>query len=183
MRKRTSFRGIWIVLLLGVVMLCGTAAAYMYTRSEQKNNRFSQAEVACRVHEVTDTDVTKKSSITVENTGNIDAWVRVRLVSYWVKKNTATGIMEIAAKPSVMPVLTVASGWKEGTDHTYYYETPLAAGAKTGNLLATDMLLAEADGCQQVVEVFAEAMQSRPESAVTESWHVTVSGGQITTVP
>lgn len=183
MMKQKKVRWVLLALLLGLLAICGTAVAYMFVRSESKDNQFTPAYVTCSVHEETDSDVTLKSSITVENTSNIDAWVRVRLVSYWVKKNEDTGEMEIAAKPLVMPEFDLASGWLEGSNNTYYYISPVASGGFTGNLLSSEILLEEEDGYLQVIEVFAEAIQSKPVKAVTNSWGVTVSGDTIVSVP
>ena len=86
MKRKTLIR-IVIVLSVVLVLLCGTAVALMFRQTSLVTNEFETAIVDCQVHEQTDTGSVMagaKSSITVENTGNIPAYIRVRFVSYWV---------------------------------------------------------------------------------------------------
>lgn len=110
--------------------------------------------------------------------GNTHAFLRIRLVSYWEDSNGS-----IVARASQMPDFSVSTGWIEGSDHTYYYAQPVAPGESTPNLLETSILLGREGNHLQVVAVFADAIQSRPEDAVTESWGVTMSSGSITAAP
>lgn len=181
MRKRLKTHGLFLIFLLLLVAVCGTVLAYMFKKTSIADNQFTPANVSCVVREVTDASVTEKTSIKVENTGNIDAYLRVRLVSYWVQKTGET--TEIVAKASQMPTFTTAEGWLKGSNDTYYYTKPIAPGALTPELLSTKITLTEEDGYLQVVEVFAEAIQSVPTSAVTGSWQVTLdTAGTITSV-
>ena len=165
-----------LILSIILVLLCGTTFALMYRQTHALDNQLEAAFVACTVGE--DFDGEKKDSITVENTGNIDAYLRVCLVSYW---EDAEG--NILSKPSEMPALTKADGWIAGSGNIYYYAQPVAPGDSTPNLLAEALVLCEEDGCLQVVEVFADAIQSKPAEAVTGSWGVTIADGSIVTVP
>lgn len=177
MRKNKRLITIVTALVLLGLVLCGTVISYMFHISEQKNNLFTPAKVSCEVSEAF--DGVEKSSIKVENTGNIDAYLRVRLVSYWVD-----GDGNIVAKPSKKLTFTIANGWKAGLDDTYYYISPIKPEDKTPNLLAEGekIVLEQEDGYSQVVEVFAEAIQSKPTTAV-ESWPVTLdSNGIITAI-
>ena len=159
------------------ITLLGSVFAYMFKQTEEVTNDLVPARVSCVVQETFDGTV--KSSVAVKNTGNIDAYLRVRPVSYWVN---AEG--NIVGKKSSMPGFTVADGWIKGTNDTYYYNTPIAPGASTPNLLASSITLASEDGYRQVVEVFAEAIQSKPTGAVTSSWGVTLDeNGTITKAP
>lgn len=182
-----SRRKIGLLILIIVFLMaaaCGTVFAYMYKQTAYKDNQFITAVVSCQVEEVTDATVTEKSSIKIRNTGNIDAYLRLCLVSYWVTMNEETGNWEIAAKPSEMPEVSLAEGWIRGSNNIYYYKNPVAPEALTEELLASRMVLAEEDGYLQVVEVFAEAIQSKPANAVVDSWHVELDeSGNITKVP
>lgn len=181
MRMRKVLIGLICVLVI-LAALLGSVIAYMFRQTQVEENNFIPAQVSCRVNEKTTDNVDQKTEITVTNTGNIDAYIRVRFVSYWVRPGEG-GSWEIAPKASKMPAITLAEGWIQGPQDTYYFTTPVAPGADTGNLLATPMVLAVEDNCYQVVEVFAEAIQSLPEKAVENSWHVTVSDGRITAAP
>lgn len=132
--------------------------------------------VDCEVQEKIDSPLTKKESIIVEDTGNIDAYLRVRFVSYWVRVNDATGGKEIVSKPSEMPEFEISEKWILGKNNTYYYKTPVSPKDFTEELLAPGAViqLAEEDSYRQVIEVFAEAIQSKPSSYVENSWNVIV---------
>lgn len=174
MKKRQILLPIVVIILATVLFICGNVFAYMFKQSEAVENAFVPAKVACTVLETF--DGTQKTSIEVTNDtnkgSNIDAYIRVRLVSYWAD---AKG--NIVAKPSAVPAFSLGAGWVKGSNDTYYYMYPVAAGGKTGNLLASSLTLSEVDedGNRQVVEVFAEAIQSEPKVAVTGSWGVSLN--------
>lgn len=177
-----KLRRILPVLLAGFVLLTvsllGTAFGYMFRQTETVETELIPAQVACRVEE--SFDGTSKSGITVQNTGNVDAYLRVRMVTYWVDGNG-----DIMPLESRMPAYAVHPDWIPLGDHTYCYKSPVSPGsATTANLLASPMTLGtSAEGYRQVVAVFAEAIQARPGDAVEQAWAVelnadgTVSAG------
>lgn len=186
MMKRKLYSFLLPTLLICLLAVCGTTMAYMYTRSDTKENQFSVAEVGCRIEEAVSGDGAAKTSIKVQNTGNIDAYVRVQMVSYWVQDDGA-GNVHIVGEPSVMPEITPRSGWLKGSNNIFYYTRPVKAGVSdcwTEELLSEALALeVHEDGYLQVIEVFAEAIQSKPVTAVTDSWGVHVEGDVITSVP
>lgn len=180
MKRKTLIR-IVIVLSVVLVLLCGIAVALMFRQTSLVTNEFETAIVDCSVHEKTDTGSVMagaKSSITVENTGNIPAYIRVRFVSYWVDtEGHAVG------KASEMPSIPYdANAWFE-QNGIYYCKTPVAVGALAPELLQagkTIVLRVDTEtGYRQVLEVFADAIQSKPDKAVTSSWEVDISGDNI----
>lgn len=166
-----------IPVILAVAVLCGSVYAYMYRKSMAVDNTFIPAYVDCVVNE--DFADNKKTSITVENTGNIDAYIRVRLVSYWIDESGA-----IVSKSSEMPTFGIADDWiPDAGNYTYYYTKKVAPDAFTTTLLDSDITLRlSSEGYRQVVEVFAEAIQAEPDEAVTDSWNVTIADDVITSV-
>ena len=171
-----------VILLIAV---CGAVFSYMFHMTDDKINQFTPAVVDCEVQEKTDLPMTEKNGIKVKNTGNIDAYLRLRFVSYWVRVNEA-GDSEIVSKPSELPGFTIAEGWLAGKDNTYYFKYPVSPGQLTGDLLAAGAVipLKEEDGYQQVIEVFSEAIQSNPVLSVEESWRVELdTDGNIVSVP
>ena len=157
-----------------LLILCGTVLAYMFKQTEYMDNEFTPANVSCSV--VEEFNGVQKASIRVQNTGNIESYLRVKLVSYWVD---ADG--NIVAKPSKLSEITLASGWIKGANNTYYYQTPVAPSDLTETLLSAPIILEQDEnGYLQVVEVFAEAIQSKPYNAVRDSWSVNIdSNGNI----
>lgn len=166
-----------VVLIIAAMLLLasvGTALAYMFKDTGDIPNEFIPGVVSCEISEEFENDV--KSKITVENTGNIDAYIRVKLVTYWVN-----GCGDVVPKAPAEINFTPGSGWvKSSSSNTYYYSVPVAPGAKVESLLGSSITLKEEDGYLQVVDVFAEAIQANPATAVSNSWHVTVSGSTIT---
>lgn len=177
MKKRKITLPFLVLTSFVLVAVFGTVVAYMFRKTEAKDNRFTPAVVECAVAEVF--DGTTKTSVTVKNTGNVDAYLRVRLVTYWMG-----GEGNIAPKPSETISLTLPDGWLAASDNTYYYTSPVAPDQFTANLLSLSTIELKHDGdYRQVVEVFAEAIQSDPEKAAKDSWGVTVdSNGSIVAV-
>lgn len=169
-----------LLLTLVLTLVCGTVYAYMFMRTDQQSAGFSPARVACEVSE-SFADNTK-SSITVKNTGNVDAYLRVRLVTYWIH-GEGENAGKVAAESSPVLNITPADGWLEGTDNTFYYKVPVAPDKSTPSLFSGSITLEQKDGLKQVIDVFAEAIQANPEDAAEESWHVTIDGDTITSVP
>lgn len=156
-------------LLLVATMAIGGSMAFLTTQTNAVVNTFTPAQVSPKVEE--DFNGTVKSSITVQNTGDIDAYIRVKLVTYRVN-NDGDHIGGTAEIPNFTP----GAGWVE-RDGYYYYTRPVAPNDSTGNLLGTSITLQEytdADGGKQAIDVMAEAIQSTPASAVTSAWNVTV---------
>ena len=175
--KRKMIAVLSLVLIAGLVAVSDFADAYMRKTTEEVDNTFIPAYVDCVVYE--DFADNKKTSITVENTGNIDAYIRVRLVSYWIDESGA-----IVSKSSEMPTFTTASDWiPDAGNYTYYYTKKVAPDAFTTTLLDSAITLRlSSEGYRQVVEVFAEAIQAEPDEAVTDSWNVTIADDVITSV-
>ena len=175
--KRKMIAVLSLVLIAGLVAVSDFADAYMRKTTEEVDNTFIPAYVACVVDE--DFADNKKTAITVENTGNIDAYIRVRLVSYWIDESGA-----IVSKSSEMPTFTTASDWiQDAGNYTYYYTKKVAPDAFTTTLLNSAITLRlSSEGYRQVVEVFAEAIQAEPDEAVTDSWNVTIADDVITSV-
>lgn len=179
--KRKTLIHIVIVLSVVLVLLCGTTLALMFRQTSLITNEFVTAIVDCLVHEQTNTGsemASAKSSIRVENTGNIPAFIRVRFVSYWVDPEG-----HVVGKASEMPVIPYDNTTWFEQNGIYYCTTPIAVGDFTPELLQSGKTIVLREdtktGYRQVLEVFADAIQSKPHKAVTESWNVNISGENI----
>lgn len=173
-----------VLILAAAASVCLAAAVtigFLFRKTDPVKNEFIGARVTCQVAEVF--DGAEKSSITVKNTGSTDAFIRLRLISYWVD-----GDGKILGKPSQMPTVAYASdSWAKGSEDTYYYCKPVPPGSSTGELLTSPIRLSEStyegERVYQTVEVFAEAIQSDPLRGAESSWHVTTKNGEILTAP
>ena len=182
MKNKKSFLSLLLVAVLFVAAISGSASAYMKTRTPFVENEIVPASVSCEVREVFEDN--KKTSITVKNTGNIDAYIRVCIVSY--AENVVDGAQQPVADFTAAPDVPYdESKWIKGGNNIYYYTEKVAKDGvveflKEGEVIS---LGATTEGNNMVVEVFAEAIQAEPSSAVESSWKVTVGAdGKITAV-
>ena len=185
----------WIFSMLAILILAAlvpTAYAFMFRKSQTVSNNFSPATVTCQVAETMST-VTQsgktydaKTSVKIQNTGNVKAWIKVQLVFYWQdSKGVAVG--KDIELPADFVQDYIHSGWISGGNHTYYYELPVDSLAFTPELLKKSIVLHPVNEPHNgvdyiyypVVEVIAEAIQSEPENVVESSWNVTVTDGKI----
>lgn len=162
-------------LLLVVTMAVGGTVAYLVTKTPDVKNSFTPSEVTCEVTEAFDGNT--KSNVNVTNTGDTEAYIRVKLVTYRVndKGQHIGGVAEI-------PSFDLGANWKEYGGY-YYYTLPVAPGEKPDADLISSINLTgsydDADGGKQVIEVMAEAIQSGPTNAVGDSWGVSISEGKV----
>lgn len=166
-----------VVSVLALVLaVAGGTLAWLTANSGPVTNTFTPATVSCEVKETF--DGTYKKDVNVENTSNIDAYLRVKLVTYRVNDagQHIGGTAEI-------PTFTLGENWVKYGDF-YYYTLPVAPGeTPAANLIDTIELTGsynDADGGKQVIEVMAEAIQSQPDSAVQQAWGVTIANGKVT---
>ena len=157
-----------LVLLLAVA---GGTMAWLIANTGPVVNSFTPAHVSCAVTE--DFDGTIKRSVNVTNTGDIDAYIRVKLVTYRVNEQG-----QHIGGTATIPPFAPGANWVED-DGYYYYTRPVAPGqTPETNLIDTITLSSpytDADGGKQVIEIIAEAIQSVPEEAVKDAWGVVPS--------
>lgn len=161
------------VVLIGI----GTVDAFMYKQTTEIENVFEQAQVSCLVEETFTNN--SKTKIAVKNTSTVDAYLRLRIVTYWVDKNGDILFKE----PKTLSVSINGTDWVASSEeHVYYYKHVVKPGESTSTLLTADIpLTVNERGERQVVEIFAEAIQSKPTEAVVSAWSVSVDGnGKIT---
>lgn len=179
MRRKRNNRNRIHVLLLSLSLLLVTAAAvggtlaYLTATSIAVKNEFKPSYVTCAVTE--DFNGATKSNVNVTNTGDTDAYIRVKLVSYRVNDDGQHigGIAEV-------PGFTPGTGWVKNGEY-YYYTQPVEPGKKPASDLINSISLTgsytDADGGRQVIEVMAEAIQSKGvdadgTKAVVKAWGV-----------
>lgn len=169
-----------LLLALSLTLVVGTVYAYMFMRTQEETAAFAPAVVSCSVSEDPFYGTTK-SGITVTNTGNVDAYLRVRLVTYWIHGEGENAGKVAAESSPALPMLPINDGWIRGGDNTFYYESPVEPYEVIPSLFSGSITLGQKDGLKQVIDVFAEAIQADPAAAVIDSWDVTLdSSGTIT---
>lgn len=157
-----------VALALILTVAIGGTIAWLVTKSNSITNTFQPSQVTCEVKEDFNKDTGVKENITVQNTGDIDAFIRVKLVTY---RTNDQG--QHIGGTATLPNFTLGENWVEYGGY-YYYTKPVAPGETPAANLADSMTLTEAyndaDGGHQAIDVMAEAIQSVPEAAVKAAW-------------
>lgn len=164
MTKRT--RIILILLCFCLAFFSVATYSFMFRTTDTKENNFEPGEVGAVI-----------ADGKVTNSGNTAAYIRIRFVSHC--EDNSGNVVGIAS-PAI--TCTNANGWIEGSNNTYYYPNPVDHG--DNNKVPVPLCeAANVDGYTVVLEFFAETIQANPADAATEAWGVTISNGQITSVP
>ena len=178
-----------LVVLALVLMLTATVvSAYMRKQTETMGNTFTPAAVSCSVFDRVEDN--EKTIIQITNTGNYKAYLRVRLVTYWIKEDGSVAYRPSATIPDF--AFDNTKWVRDANNNTYYYKSPVESNVTTENLLdkANIALRQETeDGVtyRQVIDVFAEAIIAETLDETTDqiadvesAWGVTVdSSGNI----
>lgn len=156
-----------VVSLLALLLVVAGGTLAWLTAQDSVSNTFTPAHVSCVVTE--DFNGTVKSNVNVTNTSDIDAFIRVKLVTYRVNSKG-----DRIGGTATIPTFTPGTGWVEH-EGFYYYTKPVAPEAAPETaLIGTKGIelvqYTDADGGKQVIEVMAEAIQSQPDRAVQQAW-------------
>ncbi len=168
--EKTARKGRLNATIISVVLILtlavGGTIAFLSTKTDPVVNTFNPSQVTCSV--VEDFDGKTKTNVNVENTGDIPAFIRVKLVAYRTNDQGQHigGVSEV-------PAFTLGKDWAKCGDY-YYYTCPVAPGATPADSLAEVIKLTEnytdVDGGHQSIDVIAEAIQAGPEAAVKAAW-------------
>lgn len=176
-RRRSNKKAVALSLslLLIAVMTVGGTLAYLTAQTKPVSNIFKPSHVACQVEE--SFDGTVKKNVNVRNTGDTDAYVRVKLVTYRVNDERSH-----IGGTATIPDFTPGMNWVPYGDY-YYYTLPVAPGKEpTDDLIESISLTAsytDADGGCQAIDVIAEAIQNEPAAAVGEAWGISIVSGEV----
>ena len=166
--KNGRLAAMLIATILLLALTIGGTLAWLSASTGPIVNKFSPSEVTCKVEENFDEKTGEKTNVNVTNTGNIDAFIRVKLVTY----RTNTDGQHIGGTAEI-PSFTPGDGWMEYNGY-YYYTKPVAPNGKPDSALISSITLTQkytdADGGMQAIDVIAEAIQSKPEAAVKDAW-------------
>ena len=153
-----------IVLLAGAV---GGTWAFLVAQSEPVQNNFTYAHVRCTIDEKFENGV--KSDVKIQNTGDIPAYIRARIVVTWKDANGNVS--------STVPVkntdYTIAFNEKDWTQQGgyWYCNTAVDVGGETPVLITKCEKKGNAPKDYDLsVEILADAIQSEPANAVNEAW-------------
>lgn len=189
-----------LILSLALVLLIGAGStiAYLISVPPGVENKFQPTVVSCTVLE--DFDKQTKSNVRVQNTGDIDAYIRAEIVVNW--KNDAGEVYGAEPKDGADYNIDIPknTGWFEKGGFYYYENVVNPKGTqddkdKTGVLINSCTPVADRApaGYYLSVEIIASAIQEdgvsdgqgepglvKDEPAVTNAWGVTVKDGKLT---
>ena len=162
--------------ILVVTIAVGGTVAYLVTQDAPITNTFTPSHVTCKVNE--NFDGKTKTNVNVINTGDTEAYIRVKLVTYRVN---AAG--QHIGGTATIPPFDPGTNWVKHGGY-YYYTLPVARNQKPDYDLISSITLespyTDADGGKQVIEVMAEAIQSAPAEAIVRSWGVRITQDHVT---
>lgn len=166
-----------VALVALLVLLCCTVAgtlAYLVTSTDPVTNTFTPAYVSTEVNE--DFDGITKSNVTIKNTGDIDAYIRVAVVVNWADKdgNVYGGAVptDKGDKKDYDLTLKANNGWIKGADGYYYYIHPVAPKESTTAIFEDITQLTDdpAEGYGLQITILADGIQSEPGTTVVSVW-------------
>ena len=177
-----------VALVAILVLLCCAVAgtvAFLVTKTDSVVNTFTPSKVTTYVEE--EFNGQTKSNVKIQNTGDIDAYIRVAVVANWIDKdgNVYGGATPEAGKDyTLTPKTGENENWFQGSDGYYYCKTAIESGSETPVLIESCAKTTGAEvpeGYDLQVTILADGIQSVPADAVQQAWPaVQVSGGQLT---
>lgn len=179
-----------VALVAILVLLCCAVAgtvAYLVTSTGPVTNTFTPASVTTEV--VEEFNGQTKSNVKIQNTGDIDAYIRVAVIVNWADEN---GNVYGGATPVADTDYKIdynKSDWFQGSDGYYYCKTAVKSVKQDASDCYTPVLINSCypvarqapEGYALQVTILADGIQSVPADAVRQAWGVTVdSSGQLT---
>ena len=169
-RRRRVMRNRAILVIAVAALVCALGAAgavaFLIDTTNPVENAFVPSKVTCAVKEPgwTDGDSVKEN-VSVTNTSNIPAYIRVALVANYAD---ADGNLS-----PVNPAYTLRwneTDWYRAADGYYYCKNAVAPGADTPVLIRSCSAEGVPAGYHFELQVIASAIQSAPFDAVSEAW-------------
>ena len=179
--SKLSVKKIVLVVSLAFLLfavISGGTIAYLFSVTPPAKNEFTPAVVSCEVEEKFENNL--KTEVAVKNTGNTDAYIRATVVATFIK--TDGSVYFKAPVEGVDYKLTLGSDkWIKGSDGFFYYTEKVAFGSSTEMLISSaESLNTAPEGYELSLQIVASALQSDPETVVSEVWGAQASDGKLT---
>lgn len=184
-QRRKQERRVSALALVCIIccLVSGLTLAYLVTSTDALENVFGVPNFDTGISEDFSAGQVKKD-VKIQNTGDVDAYVRVMVVVTWV--NDAGAVYpQIPVKGTDYTITwTTDPAWVQGKDGYWYYTKPIAPDAATA-VLFTDCEPGEdkaPDGYTLSVEILSQSIQAVPANAVEDAWKVIISENSVTEV-
>lgn len=158
-------------LVLVVALAVGGTLAWLTAKTDPVVNTFTAGTGGTNIVETV--TPTEKTSVKIQNTGDIDVYVRVRLVINCID---ADNNIIAGTKPTVQ----IKEGWTFYGDY-YYYNGTIGENETTSELLNAPITLDDGQGNLYEVNVMAQTIQVGG-GAVEDAWGMTYADGIWTAV-
>ena len=166
--KKVILLAVSLLLILSAAI--GGTVAYLIDQTGSITNTFTPVKVTPGINENFDRSV--KNDVQITNTGDIPAYIRVKVVVTWKDKDD--NVYGAAPAPGTDYTWQIpGTDWVKDSDGFYYYTKPVPAGEKTSVLLTACQPVAgrAPAGYSLSVDIHAQAIQAEPTTAVTSAWN------------
>ena len=167
------------ILLMGV----GATLAFLEDKSGPVENTFVPGNVAVTVQETFTQGGTEKKDVYIQNTGNVDAYIRVAIIPTW--EDDDGNPVGVSASLSDLNISWGSDKWKKADDGFWYYTSPVPAGDSTENLIASATVKTDSAGYnagyKMNLQILAQGIQadgvdSNDETPVEQAWGANAAG-------
>ena len=156
---------LFVALVLLLTLTVGGSLAWLVS-DDDVTNSMVPGQVPIEI--VEQIDGTTKTSITIKNTGNIDAYIRVAVVANKVDKD---GNITIGTAPTLN---LNTDKWQQLSDGYYYYKGVVAPGASTDSLGSISFVDAEVNILAESIQVLGGVKSDG--SASVDAWKASFDG-------
>lgn len=184
-QRRKQERRVSALALVCIIccLVSGLTLAYLVTSTDALENVFGVPNFDTSIYEEFSNQEVK-DNVKIQNTGDVDAYVRVMVVVTWV--NDAGAVYpQIPVKGTDYKITwTTDPAWVQGKDGYWYYTEPIAPGDATA-VLFTNCKPADGkapEGYYLSVEILSQSIQAVPADAVKDAWKVIISENSVTEV-
>lgn len=184
-RKQRRSHKRFAVVLVSLVLLCmmaiGTTLAYLVAEDKPVMNLFNPSEVTSKVNEES-FDGSEKKNVTIQNTGDISAFIRADIVVTWMDKD-GNVLYEVPELDEDYTIQLNTTDWVEKNGF-YYYKHEVKAGDSTSNLINSATAKTGNGEFFVSIEILSSAIQSigvdaKGNKPIELAWGVDIAGGNV----
>lgn len=165
-----------LIIISSIILVATTIATTIAFISKDNtiDNDFLLGTVSTAVDETFTNNV--KEDVSIENTGNVDAYIRAFILISYKDANGVILTDTPAANTDYSMTMSNSTNWLySSTDGFYYYKLPVAPNNNTDILIDECRELQSHNGKILSVDIITQSIQATPSSAVTEAWGVTIA--------
>ena len=186
-KRAKSTKNIYVMasLVLLIAFAVGGTVAYISMKTDPVTNTFTLGTVPIKVVEKLEDGV--KKEVAIKHEGDVDAYIRAKVIVNWVKWNIETNQYDVSGTPVNDSDYhidwntsneNVNSRWTLGNDGYYYYTEPVKPKTPTEDYLFTDCSPIKdktPEGYTLSVEILAQSIQAGTSNqAIIDAWGVTI---------